>query len=64
MRLAIILCRRRRDDVLPEYQSEISANSITLSFSQEWLTHHPLLADELMQENKHLAALGYQLIIN
>ena len=60
LRLAVILCRRRKDDVLPKYQAFIK-ESIQLEISNEWLMRHPLIQDELMQENQYLAAIGLQL---
>jgi exopolyphosphatase/guanosine-5'-triphosphate,3'-diphosphate pyrophosphatase len=59
LRLSIILCRLRKDDVLPHYQSSISENTtINLCLPKDWLAEHPLIADELMLEEKHLAILG------
>ncbi len=63
MRLSVILCRRRRDDVLPDYHTIVSNSSIKLCLPDNWLASHPLLADELLQENSQLAKLCYQLAI-
>jgi len=61
IRLAVILCRRRKDDVLPDYQSTIEDDVINLHLPGNWLASHPLIADELQQENDHLKLLGLQL---
>jgi len=63
LRLAVILCRRRKDDVLPQYQVHID-QLIHLNISKEWLDCHPLIHDELMQEHQYLAAIGLQLKVN
>lgn len=62
-RLAVILCRRRQDEVLPEYKTNIVGQSIELCLPQDWINNHPLIADELLQENSHLAALNLSLVI-
>lgn len=63
VRLSAVLCRRRRDDVLPDYHTRVSDSSIELCLPENWLSTHPLLADELLQENNQLAKLGYYLAI-
>ncbi len=66
LRLAIILCRRRRDDVLPCYQCSIDKQdnrNILLSLPQSWLVEHPLIADELKQESHYLQQLNLSLTI-
>ena len=63
LRLAVILCRRRRDDVLPDYQSKIAGNVISLCLPKEWLAAHPLIVDELRQENLYLNSLDLSLQI-
>jgi exopolyphosphatase/guanosine-5'-triphosphate,3'-diphosphate pyrophosphatase len=67
-RLAVILCRRRKDDALPDYQTAIIRNTdgsdiINLCLPTAWLSQHPLIADELLQENAHLAELNLSLNI-
>lgn len=64
LRLAVLLCRRRQDDLLLNYQFKVTQQQIQLSLPSEWLDTHPLIADELKQENQQLYALGYQLLIN
>ena len=63
-RLALIMCQRRTDDVLPEISSEISNNNITLFLPSDWLKAHPLILDELTQENIYLEALNLTLSVN
>ncbi|WP_286263573.1 guanosine-5'-triphosphate,3'-diphosphate pyrophosphatase [Thalassotalea atypica] len=63
IRLAVILCRRRRDDVLATYQTKITKKSIALCLDRRWLKLHPLIADELISENQQLSKLGYSLTI-
>ena len=59
LRLSVILCRLRKDDILPHYQSSIDENNtINLCLPKDWLAEHPLIADELTSEEKHLATLG------
>lgn len=64
LRLAVVLCRRRKDDVIPTYQVVTNKNKISLSLSQRWLDNHPLIADELSQEKQHLHALALELHIH
>jgi exopolyphosphatase/guanosine-5'-triphosphate,3'-diphosphate pyrophosphatase len=64
LRLAVILCHRRKDDVLPCYQTKLTDQTIELSLPKSWLTAHPLIVDELRQENQHLRIIGFSLIIH
>lgn len=63
LRLAVILCRRRKDDELPSYQISANGKMLSLSLSKTWLMQHALISDELRQENIHLGRLGYHLDI-
>jgi exopolyphosphatase/guanosine-5'-triphosphate,3'-diphosphate pyrophosphatase len=67
LRLAVILCRRRKNDALPDYQTAIIRTKeddvINLCLPTKWLAEHPLIADELQQENDHLAKLNISLNI-
>ena len=59
LRLSVILCRLRKDDVLPQYHSSISDNqTINLCLPTDWLSEHPLISDELTTEEKHIEDLG------
>jgi len=57
-RLAITLCRRRRDEVLPTYDTHSDDNSLSLTLSKQWLNAHPLLVAELNEEANQLEKLG------
>jgi len=61
LRLAVILCRRRKDEVVPKYIASINKNEITLCLSSSWIENHPLIADELIQENNFLKAISLKL---
>lgn len=67
LRLAVILCRRRKDDALPDYQTAIIKSTkddiINLCLPTTWLAKHPLIADELTQENTYLAQVNLSLNI-
>ena len=63
LRQAIILCRRRSDDILPDYQVDVVQQTLRLSLPKSWLAQHPLIADELNQEGRHLENLGFSLEI-
>ncbi|WP_158088350.1 Ppx/GppA phosphatase family protein [Colwellia chukchiensis] len=63
MRLAVILCRRRKDDKLPRYQLVAKGDTLQLSLSALWLKQHALIHDELKQEHRHIARLGFALNI-
>ena len=64
LRLAIILCRRRQDDVLPQYKTQVVEQEIQLCLPPQWLTDHPLISDELLQESAHLQQVGLSLVIS
>jgi len=57
-RLAITLCRRRRDDVLPTYNTKSDGDKFTLTLPKQWLNQHPLLVAELNEESIQLETLG------
>jgi len=60
LRLSVILCRRRKDDVLPKYHAAID-QEIVLTINKNWLDEHPLIKDELSQENHLLSTIGLAL---
>lgn len=65
LRLAIIICRRRKDDVLPLYKAYIKKGyEICLALPVKWLELHPLIVDELQQENEQLGKVGLSLTIS
>lgn len=61
LRLAVILCRRRQDDVLPPFSASFENQEINLALPFAWLAKHPLIKDELLQENIFLAPLSLKL---
>ena len=63
LRLAVILCRRRSDDVLPCYHISSKNNVLHLSLPKAWLQQHPLICDELKQEQQHLQIIALSLEI-
>jgi len=63
LRIAVILCHRRADDVLPKYQVRFEKKNMTLFLPEQWLLNHPLILDELLQENINLEALGLTITI-
>ena len=64
LRLAVILCKRRRDDVLPAYSAKIVNNTIHLCIPKTWLDQHPLIEDELKQEHGFLQVMNLSLTID
>lgn len=64
LRLAIILCGRRDDNTLPDYQLKTSAQSVQLLLPEAWLSKHPLIFDELKQEAQSLKSLGFSLTVS
>lgn len=63
LRLAIILCGRRKNNALPDYEITVSENNIALNLPHDWLTAHPLIADELSLETELLAPLNIALSV-
>ena len=63
LRLAVILCRRRNDDVLPHHNCVINGQTIELQLPQPWLNAHPLICDELKQESQHLKNIGFTILV-
>lgn len=64
LRIAVILCRRRKDEVLPSCNIRIDGLNIYLSLPDNWANAHPLIIDELHQENTHLAQKGFSLTLS
>lgn len=63
LRLSVLLCRRRHDDVLPPFNVKVEERVLLLNISFAWLDNHPLIKDELLQENVFLKPLNFQLQI-
>ena len=59
LRLAVILCMRRKDDVLPKIAIQAENESLILALPQTWLIQHPLMQAELEQEIKYQAKAGW-----
>ncbi len=63
LRLAVIMCRRRNDDVLPHHNCVVNGQAIEVHLPKLWLNNHPLICDELKQESQHLNSIGFTLVI-
>ncbi|WP_440875059.1 Ppx/GppA phosphatase family protein [Thalassotalea sp. PLHSN55] len=63
LRLAVIICRRRNDDVLPHHNCVVKDKAIELQLPKKWLHAHPLICDELRQESQHLHSIDYTIDI-
>ena len=64
LRLAIVLCRRRTNEPLPDCVVNVTEKAIQLTVPNTWLSQHPLIADELQQEAHHLSNIDITLTIN
>jgi len=64
LRLAVILCQRRKDETLPIYKIDVSDDVINLYLPRKWLAQHPLIKDGLRQENDYLSIINLSLNIN
>lgn len=63
IRIASILCRQRNDDDLPCIDVSANNERITLNIPSDWLEKHPLIKDELNQENTLLQTVGLSLAV-
>jgi len=63
IRIAVILSMRRQDDVLPKLTLIANNEALTLSFENDWLKAHPLMASELQQESKQQEKAGWKFIV-
>lgn len=50
LRLAVVLCLRRKDNLLPEIELKIEGTNWQLLFPKNWLKKHPLIDVELANE--------------
>lgn len=65
LRLAVLFNHRRRDFDSPEVDIHIDANdTMVLTFSQQYLDQHKLMAADLQQEQTFLKKAGLNLVIN
>lgn len=63
LRLAVLLSRRRNDDVLPVFSMSIADQQVMLEIPEVWLKAHPLIKDELLQENLYWPMLEHRLTL-
>ena len=64
LRVSVILSMRRQDDVLPNFELTAKNEVLTLTFENNWLKEHPLMASELQQESKQQSKLGWKLVVH
>lgn len=50
LRLAVVLCIRRKDNILPEIKMDRKGDDLCLTFPDGWLKQHPLIEAELTNE--------------
>ncbi len=63
LRLSVILSKRRKDDVMPEFALTGVDKSLQLTLPDAWLKLHPLISAELKQEILDIAKLDIELTI-
>jgi exopolyphosphatase/guanosine-5'-triphosphate,3'-diphosphate pyrophosphatase len=63
LRIAVILAKRRRDDVMPNLTISSTDNTIELTLPHAFLSKHPLISAELKQEISDINELGLTLNI-
>ncbi len=63
LRLAVLLCRARRDVRFPPLEIKAQAGRIRLSFDPAWLEANPLTATALREEGDEWARIGQELKI-
>lgn len=61
LRIAVILSKRRRDDVMPSFDISGHEQTLTLCLPQTFLIKHPLISAELKQEIIDIKELNIQL---
>jgi exopolyphosphatase/guanosine-5'-triphosphate,3'-diphosphate pyrophosphatase len=61
LRLACLLSIRRKDNLLPDFEIDISHTDWTLSFPNGWLKAHPLIDAELANEKWQQHKVGWKL---
>ena len=60
IRLASLLCIRRKDDVLPQIELLWDSQALTVEFPAGWLAEHPLTSAELDNEQQWQQLAGWQ----
>ncbi|TLU65402.1 guanosine-5'-triphosphate,3'-diphosphate pyrophosphatase [Thalassotalea litorea] len=63
LRLSVILSKRRKDDVMPEFALAGIDKTLQLTLPDAWLQRHPLMSAELKQEIVDIAKLNIDLSI-
>lgn len=63
LRIAVILSKRRSDDVMPLFDIKAKQQTLSLSLPETFLTKHPLISAELKQEIADIKELGITLQI-
>jgi len=63
LRLAVTICRVRRDADLPDFGLDLRDQRMELRLSAGWLDSHPLTMHGLLQEQQQLRKLDLELII-
>ncbi len=63
LRLAALLHRARTDEAVPLPRLEAGERTLRIALSANWLRGHPLTANDLDQERKHLTDLGLKLVV-
>ncbi len=63
LRLAVLLCRARRDARLPPLEIKLQENRVRLAFDIPWLEANPLTATTLREEVAEWARIGPELKI-
>ncbi|MGA0032330.1 MAG: exopolyphosphatase [Burkholderiales bacterium] len=63
LRLAVLLCRARRDIRLPSLDVKLQTNRIRIGFDADWLEANPLTATALRDEVAEWARIGQELKI-
>ncbi|MGI5310213.1 guanosine-5'-triphosphate,3'-diphosphate diphosphatase [Rheinheimera sp. WS51] len=64
LRLAVILCLRRKDEALPQVSIKSEAERLVITLPDGWLEQHPLMSAELEQEVQYQQQAGWQLSVN
>ena len=64
LRLAVILSKRRQDDVMSAFKLTVSGTNLTLSLPSLFIQKHPLISAELKQEVQFLQELEVNLLIS
>lgn len=62
IRLASLLCVRRKDDVLPNIQLTWDADTLSVTFPENWLSQHPLISAELASEQQAQKQVGWRFL--